>query len=68
MPPIGYAVTFAPPLSISCRLAADCGGSQIFPKAADGIDGGARVSYAGNLADRQLSELLTGRTTRHIAD
>ena len=42
---------------------ADSGGSQFFPKAADGNDGGAaRVSYAGNLAKRQLSDFLSDRT------
>ncbi|MGB5454312.1 MAG: hypothetical protein WBN02_18565 [Sedimenticolaceae bacterium] len=42
---------------------ADSGGSQLSPKAADGKNGGAaRVSYAENLAERLLSDLLTGRT------
>ena len=46
---------------------ADSGGSQFSPKAADGNNGGAAgVSYAENLAERLLSDLLTGRT-RHKA-
>jgi hypothetical protein len=41
---------------------ADSGGSQFFGKA-EGNDGGAaRVSYAGNLAKRQLSDFLSDRT------
>jgi hypothetical protein len=46
-----------------CPFLADSGGSQFFSKAADGKNGGAaRVSYAENLAERQLSDLLAGRT------
>jgi len=41
---------------------ADSGGSQFFGKA-EGNDGGAaRVSYAGNLAKRRLSDFLSDRT------
>jgi hypothetical protein len=42
---------------------ADSGGSQFLPKAADGKNGGApRFRCMGNLAERQLSDLLTGGT------